>query len=676
MQREADDCLVSHPAQVGQAFLDRRPTCRAVQLLHDDYAFPELESGFLPTGDGRGGAFLYLCTGCLRLGANDRCSCGQARRKIRLISDCTEGPSRKFLGRCPECQSDDALVYLASRAATLTSVITSHIFSSDFNADRKLLAFTDSVQDASHGAGFLASRTYRFSLRSAIQAVVQASEDGPSLADLPGRVWEVWGERLGAARALATLWPPDLVDHADYLDYIHKPKEAVPAALERDLLRRLSWEITAEYGFNTLVGRTLERTGCSLLHPHLANLAQALDRLSEDMREKLLVVLPDGQDRRRLGAFLRGLLYRLRTRGGIHHPFLEAYSRDPRDRGRWFNLTKKRNRLMSPLASERLPRFLLDGASTEFDHYAAPARRLNWHRDWAARCLGCDRKDDGIFGLYQLTVKRLAEAGLVELAACGALQAAGLRPYGLRATASVTAVRCSHCGHALNVAVSEEDGWNGSACLHFRCPGHYRAAEVVSSYYARLYRSGQVERIFAAEHTGLLARDVREQLEDRFKLSEEPGAPNLLVCTPTLEMGVDVGDLSAVLACSVPPATANYLQRMGRAGRKTGNALCLTMAESRPHDLYFYQAPLEMMRGQVLPPGCFLDAPEMLQRQLVAYAMDQWASQEQSLGSLQNKILPYLSPQGRREFPGRFLDYFSSRPTCRPGRPRSCATSA
>lgn len=64
-------------------------------------------------------------------------------------------------------------------------------------------------------------------------------------------------------------------------------------------------------------------------------------------------------------------------------------------------------------------------------------------------------------------------------------------------------------------------------------------------------------------------------------------------------MGIDVGDLSTVLLCSVPPAQANYLQRIGRAGRKDGNALNITVAEGNPHDQFFFEEPLEMMQGRV-----------------------------------------------------------------------------
>src|SRR5690606_10382126 len=125
----------------------------------------------------------------------------------------------------------------------------------------------------------------------------------------------------------------------------------------------------------------------------------------------------------------------------------------------------------------------------------------------------------------------------------------------------------------------------------------------VGDWMARRFREGQIRRVIAAEHTGLLERDEREALETRFKASDEQARPwyeNLLSATPTLEMGVDIGSLSTVLLCSVPPSQASFLQRVGRAGRRDGNAVVVTLADgASPHDLYFYEQPLEMMAGQV-----------------------------------------------------------------------------
>ena len=110
--------------------------------------------------------------------------------------------------------------------------------------------------------------------------------------------------------------------------------------------------------------------------------------------------------------------------------------------------------------------------------------------------------------------------------------------------------------------------------------------------------------MWSREHTGLLKRQDRVDLEMEFKKRPRPDAANMLSCTPTLEMGIDIGDLSATMLCSVPPSTASYLQRVGRAGRATGNALILTFASTQQHDLHFYGEPEAAMAGSIRPPGC------------------------------------------------------------------------
>ena len=70
-------------------------------------------------------------------------------------------------------------------------------------------------------------------------------------------------------------------------------------------------------------------------------------------------------------------------------------------------------------------------------------------------------------------------------------------------------------------------------------------------------------------HTGFLKLEDRETLEAHFKLvksDQKRWDPNVLSCTPTLEMGIDIGDLSSVILCSMPPAQSQFLQRAGRGG--------------------------------------------------------------------------------------------------------------
>ena len=128
-----------------------------------------------------------------------------------------------------------------------------------------------------------------------------------------------------------------------------------------------------------------------------------------------------------------------------------------------------------------------------------------------------------------------------------------------------------------------------------RCDSRHHATD----YFAELYAHGEIARIVATEHTGLLQRSEREHIEGLFKRStgRHPWDPNLLSCTPSLEMGIDIGDLSYVMLCAVPPAQANYLQRIGRAGRRDVNARVVTFANARNRDLYFFEEPAKIVAG-------------------------------------------------------------------------------
>ena len=85
---------------------------------------------------------------------------------------------------CPFCATKlDTLTGRAFQAATLTSVFIDQLFSSPWNADKKLLAFSDSVQDASHRAGVFGARTWRFNIRVALARYLLA-RDPCSLAEL------------------------------------------------------------------------------------------------------------------------------------------------------------------------------------------------------------------------------------------------------------------------------------------------------------------------------------------------------------------------------------------------------------------------------------------------------------------------------------------------------------
>jgi hypothetical protein len=117
-----------------------------------------------------------------------------------------------------------------------------------------------------------------------------------------------------------------------------------------------------------------------------------------------------------------------------------------------------------------------------------------------------------------------------------------------------------------------------------------------------------------------------------------------------MELGIDIGDLSAVLLTSVPRGPASYLQRVGRAGRLSGNALVAAFVPSEPRALYYLEQPEAMLAGEVRPPSCYLDAIEILRRQYLGYLIDRLATGEldgppmpRRIGAL---VADGLSPDG------------------------------
>ncbi|MGI9249888.1 MAG: DEAD/DEAH box helicase [Pseudohongiellaceae bacterium] len=139
------------------------------------------------------------------------------------------------------------------------------------------------------------------------------------------------------------------------------------------------------------------------------------------------------------------------------------------------------------------------------------------------------------------------------------------------------------------------------ACMAWRCGGKLMFESESKDNYDLLLLDQEFAMLRAREHSGQILGPERERVEIAFKGDNE--RINTLVCTPTLELGVDIGTLDAVLMRNVPPLPANYWQRAGRAGRQFRMALDLTYARPNSHDRAYFSEPLKMLEGPIHPPS-------------------------------------------------------------------------
>ena len=120
------------------------------------------------------------------------------------------------------------------------------------------------------------------------------------------------------------------------------------------------------------------------------------------------------------------------------------------------------------------------------------------------------------------------------------------------------------------------------------------------------------------EHTAQLSSSQGRIHQNMFA----SGAVNILSCSTTFEMGVDLGNLNCVFMNNMPPMVSNYKQRAGRAGRRPGSAsYVLTLIGGSPHDLYYKSNPHELFFGKVDMPRVHLDIPSFKYRHMRAEAL-------------------------------------------------------
>ncbi|MEU2254447.1 DEAD/DEAH box helicase [Nocardia xishanensis] len=567
-----------------------------------------------------------------------RLTTGDSAFVLAILSDNANTAAREDW--CPACGESNAIRFLGTGAAALAAASVTQLFTGGeldpARHEEKTLMFNASVQDAAHRAGFVASRSYTFSLRALLKKHLE--ENRPvALNDLIADVVAATTD----PKTLRAVVPTDLYDLRGVNRLLSGTGRGGDLPTWRLVGERLAFDTLMEFGFRSQNGRTLELTRTAAAHVRIPDPAAAIELVKTVHADSMpqTDLLRPIDDSRYL-AFLRIFLERLRTRGALKHKWLQGYLQES-GTNRYQVWGGRPQGMRAFPTSVAAPKFLLSGPKqgTDFD---VATGRLSWHEQWAGRCLHLPRECAPKF--WASLLPKLAGLGLLSV---GTPKDSTLRIYGLQpghievqllrdADINLAFVRCPVCFWERTVHPSLLDQWHGQPCPVYRCRTgrlsagdrrdeldvHRRDRDYREDYYRQLYQRAGTYQIVTAEHTGLLTRPQRERIEQAFRQGTGFKDPNVLSCTPTLEMGIDIGDLSAVVLAALPRRPANYAQQVGRAGRRTGNAFLLTIPDRSRRDLYFLEQPREMIAGQIVPPGCHLGAVEILRRQYLAHLLD------------------------------------------------------
>ena len=227
--------------------------------------------------------------------------------------------------------------------------------------------------------------------------------------------------------------------------------------------------------------------------------------------------------------------------------------------------------------------------------------------------------------------------------------------------------RCDTCGCETHLDTQ-------GVCPTHRCKGHmikltFAEAYGKDRYYKEVYQEDALP-ISIEEHTAQLSRKMAASIQSDFIRGEV----NILSCTTTFELGVDVGDLRAVFMRNVPPSTANYTQRAGRVGRRAGKpGYAVTFARLRPHDLAHFAKPESIIAGATRAPSCYLDNSAIAIRHLFAVVFSEFFRRTSEQGKGYSKYhhdfmdITTMEPKGLDELkeflsakPARVFEQLSS----------------
>jgi hypothetical protein len=288
---------------------------------------------------------------------------------------------------------------------------------------------------------------------------------------------------------------------------------------------------------------------------------------------------------------------------------------------------------------ELCDRFALDPRLTDFIRHDAAGY---WSDTWGSNGQferGLRNLLPGIFGIPGDTVSGIEAALAAELAARHDNGAYFLDPNKIRINIDLQALwlQCRECTQLAPLAVRGHCVSCGSTQLEHLDPAASEYIRARKGFWREPVRNAlsahpRLRSVAVEEHTAQLSnRDntrvhaTTEKFELRFRdirIDDRDRPIDVLSCTTTMEVGVDIGSLVAVGLRNVPPQRENYQQRAGRAGRRGSSvSTVLTYAQNGPHDSFYYSDPRAIVAGPPRNPDIKIDNPKIARRHVASFLL-------------------------------------------------------
>ena len=566
---------------------------------------------------------------------------------------------------CPSCGTELGLLILGLRTARLTAGLTTTLFNSEHHeaneSKPRVLMFSDSVQDAAQRAAVNEIRNKRLVVEKTTYKIINDQvEQKLNLNDLTSKSIDEILSSVGDAEFVAKYIARDQTWRNGYQSLLkcNEANDFSDEHLPGDVAKRLGWDIFANLTFRSRTGQTLETSNLCIADVHPNKLLDP----TEAIQQKLQAEYGPGfyLDDSEVFSLLFGIVTYMRRNGAIAHYYIsQAVQGATRKNGLDFYGANRRLKLknrgvfpnlnavgqISPVIPATGSLKVLKGTNPPSNRqfkYVGGKQRSNWYREWIYKFFPL--VGDEHTKLYKIVYNELYGNNLaVKIETFGSenLPVWLLRPDAVSVSTRVEVYYCDNCGRR---ECFHKYDFSPIRCLKIGCQGYLRSRNDSaddrendgsstegtghSTYFKNILSTKKNHRVVAREHTGLLEAEDRRTIEDQFVNGEKSWFPNLISATPTLELGIDIGKLSTLILASVPPDVANYVQRIGRTGRRDGNSLNITLVAARPHDLQFWEDPKLMLEGQITPPGVYLEAIAVLRRQVAAFALDRFVAEE------------------------------------------------